>query len=121
MTTLSQVIQERDQALAEVQYLKSTMADMLDYGFDCAGEDGKFTKSERLVLSILKAGEGKIVRRSAIYASMYSVRPDGELVIEKVIDVWICKIRRKLKRHSIETIWGVGWRLIPLTNETHGA
>jgi DNA-binding response OmpR family regulator len=121
MTTLSQVIEERDQALEEVRYLKSVLADFVGNGLECEGEDAKFTKSERLVLSILKGREGKIVRRSAIYSVMYSTRPDADMVVEKSIDVWICKIRRKLKRHSIETYHGIGWRLIPLTSETHNA
>jgi DNA-binding response OmpR family regulator len=121
MTTLSQVIAERDQALEEVRHLKSVLVDMVGDGLDCAGEDGKFTKSERFVLSFLKGREGKIVRRSAIYAAMYSTRPESDMVVEKSIDVWICKIRQKLQRHSIETYHGIGWRLIPLTIETHNA
>jgi DNA-binding response OmpR family regulator len=116
MSTLSQVINERDDALAEVAYLKGVLNDLLDPEFDCPGEDGKFTRYERRVLKILKAGEGNIVRRSAIYSAMYALRPDDELVIEKIIDVWICKVRRKLKNHAIETIWGVGWRLTPLNS-----
>jgi two-component system cell cycle response regulator CtrA len=31
----------------------------------------------------------------------------------KIIDVWLCKLRRKLARQGIEIVthWGVGWSL----------
>lgn len=121
MNTLSQVIEERDQAREEVHYLKSVLRDLCGNGLEVDGETARFTRSERIILSILKAREGKVVLRSAIYAALYSTRSESDLVDENTVAVFICRLRRKLKRHSIENSHAIGWRLIPLTSETHNA
>lgn len=49
--------------------------------------------------------------KAALYTVMYGMRLDPPE--EKIIDVYICKIRAKVKRHGIkiDTVWGDGWRV----------
>ncbi|WP_445493167.1 helix-turn-helix domain-containing protein [Rhodopseudomonas sp. RCAM05734] len=44
---------------------------------------------------------------------LYGDRAGGEEVEIKIIDVFVCKIRKKLKRFGIEieTVWGQGYRM----------
>lgn len=51
------------------------------------------------------------VTRDGLYLSVYGQSDDGPDV--KIVDVIICKLRRKLVDHgiNIETIWGRGYRL----------
>ncbi|MGI4886081.1 MAG: helix-turn-helix domain-containing protein [Janthinobacterium lividum] len=45
--------------------------------------------------------------------TMYSLHADGDVPMEKIIDVFVCKMRAKLKVFgiSINTIWGRGWNM----------
>ncbi len=47
--------------------------------------------------------------------AMMTLYPTNENVEDKIIDVFICKIRKKLKPFGIvvETVWGRGYRLPP--------
>ncbi len=71
------------------------------------------TKTEKNILRVLircnLANRDKIF--AALYAERYDDPPD-----DKLADVFICKIRRKLKPFGIEikTTWGEGWSLDPL-------
>lgn len=51
------------------------------------------------------------VSHSSLYTVLYAGRPDCDWPDEKVMDVQICKLRRKLKKIGavIETKWGEGW------------
>lgn len=53
-------------------------------------------------------------------SALYWDRPNDEPEL-KIVDVFVCKIRKKLKRIDetliIETIWGVGWRMTPATKD----
>ncbi|GAA2871795.1 DNA-binding response OmpR family regulator [Aminobacter niigataensis] len=41
----------------------------------------------------------------------------------KIIDVWICKLRKKLLPLGvkIETVWGRGYRLLPVASQKEAA
>jgi two-component system cell cycle response regulator CtrA len=67
------------------------------------------TGSEWAVLRLLTA-KGK-VRRAQIWNYLYSDRLDGP--DEKIIDVYISKLRRKLTPVGIEivTLWGIGYAM----------
>lgn len=53
-----------------------------------------------------------------IYAALYADRID-EPPEPKIVDVLVCKIRKKLAAQEIdiETVWGWGYRLPPLSRE----
>lgn len=72
------------------------------------------TPSETRILHMLCGKPGSVVSRQMIYNEIYPEHlPDSGEVDPKIIDVFICKVRRKLKRAScdilIETIWGRGY------------
>jgi two-component system cell cycle response regulator CtrA len=58
-----------------------------------------------------------IATKDAIMAGLYADKPFGGEAEPKIVDVFICKARRKLKPFSIkiETVWGQGYRLTPET------
>lgn len=53
------------------------------------------------------------VSHSSLYTVLYSGRPECDWPDAKVMDVQICKLRRKLKKIgvTIETRWGDGWMM----------
>ncbi len=71
----------------------------------------KLTVAEADILGVLASRHGKLVTRDSLMTLVYGVDAD-ELPEDKIIDVWISKIRPKLPLSvSIETIRGQGWRL----------
>jgi two-component system cell cycle response regulator CtrA len=67
------------------------------------------TATEARVFSHLASRE--FGTRQSIMLALYSDRIEEPE--EKIVDVFVCKLRRKLNRFGvrIETIWGQGWRL----------
>ncbi|MCZ7564720.1 MAG: helix-turn-helix domain-containing protein [Burkholderiales bacterium] len=71
------------------------------------------THTESMLFGLLvKRG---MCTRDAIYAAMYGTRPDGDQPEMKIIDAYVCKIRRKLAARrvpvKIECAWGRGYYL----------
>ncbi|MBD9372094.1 helix-turn-helix domain-containing protein [Rhizobium sp. ARZ01] len=68
------------------------------------------TSSEAKVFAHLASRD--FCTRESILLSMYSDRVD-EAPEPKIVDVFICKLRRKVKPFgvAIDTIWGRGWSL----------
>lgn len=71
----------------------------------------RLTKSEKALLTILSDRAGRVVSKESLMLLLYGDAPD-EPPDEKVIDVYVCKIRPKLAGTgcSIETVWGEGFR-----------
>lgn len=46
---------------------------------------------------------------------LYGGKPDADVAMEKIVDVFVCKLRRKLKPFGlrIETNWGQGYFMAP--------
>lgn len=74
------------------------------------------TSSEARVLGFLMKRES--ATKHQIMDAVYSLRPN-EVPEIKIVDVFICKIRRKVKDFDIEieTLWGQGYRLTPDAKE----
>lgn len=72
----------------------------------------ELTASERTVLGALLARDP--ASKDAVYNALYFDRIDDPPA-EKITDVLVCKLRKKLTRKGIEveTVWGTGWRLTP--------
>ena len=68
------------------------------------------THTERLVLGILT--RRRRVTKDQLMTALYCHRPDNE-PCAKIIDTYICKIRKKLKPHGIEikTLWCAGYEI----------
>jgi len=77
----------------------------------------RLTGSEARIFGVLLARE--LPTKALCMAALYSDRIDDEAEI-KIVDVYVCKIRAKLKPFGIgiETRWGVGYFL---TSETKAA
>lgn len=68
-----------------------------------------FTQHEEKIVSALMTG--RLCTKEYLLDCLYAMDPDGEAQI-KIIDVFICKIRKKLNHlgFDIETVWGRGYR-----------
>ena len=79
-----------------------------------APKEWKLTPTEERVFEVLMARQ--VATRRAIMVAVYRnvLRDEPD---EKILDVWISKIRTKLKPFSIpiETHHGVGWSISPQT------
>ncbi|HEY0920612.1 winged helix-turn-helix domain-containing protein [Devosia sp.] len=69
------------------------------------------TPQEGRVLGLLAKRER--ANRDQIYAALYSTRPDADGPEMKIVDVFVCKLRKKLRAAdiAIDTLWGVGYGL----------
>lgn len=73
----------------------------------------ELTASEAKIFGILLAREA--VTKSLVMTCLYGSRPDGDMAEEKIVDVFICRLRAKLKTFGIEigTNWGQGYFMTP--------
>ena len=72
----------------------------------------RLTPAETRVFGVLVNRE--IATKEAVMATLYSARAGDEADVEpKIVDVFICKIRKKLKPfgQQIQTVWGQGYTL----------
>jgi two-component system cell cycle response regulator CtrA len=97
-------LQERLRQLAD-RFLNSGWKAPLDFGL---------TGREEALLAALVGREEGMTKEQLMHA-MYGLLPDGQEPEIKIIDVFICKMRKKLKPCAleIETVWGRGYRLTP--------
>lgn len=80
---------------------------------DCSGMPVQLTGREYLLLELLAMRVGQTLSQEVLLAGMYGGMDEPEM---KIIDVFVCKLRKKLKLASgglnfIETVWGRGYRL----------
>ena len=77
---------------------------------------------ENRILMLLASAPGRILSKEILLTQMYGDQPDNEPEM-KIIDVFICKVRRKLADVDvnagkfIETIWGRGY-MLPAQSES---
>lgn len=79
--------------------------------------------TERRFLEILT--KGRLVRKGAAIDFVWGDVVDGPpMTADKILDVAVHHIRRKLRANSLpyklETVWGEGWRLRPASAEIAG-
>lgn len=86
------------------------------------GVPGKYlhlTKAEAEMLSaILRAGGRRVSKEGGLYAAACGDRPEVDWPEMKIVDVYVCKLRKKLRAYYgenvlIATQWGVGYYAIP--------
>ena len=103
----------RHELLDMIEYLKDAMAEM-------SGSSQRllpgFTPRESVIIRTLVAANGCIVKRQGLSNALYQCSADEPDI--KIIDVFICKIRRKLRVmfpgeiDRIRTEWGQGYSWI---------
>lgn len=72
------------------------------------------TKGEARIVGVMFKADG-VATRQRLFAAMYADDPNGGPDDpDNVLKVMVYRIRRKLvpSRMSIETVWGVGYRLV---------
>lgn len=67
-------------------------------------------KEERVLRAVL--GHREVATKEFILDSVYGGRDEPE---PKIVDVFVCKVRKKLGLHArvIQTVWGRGWMRHP--------
>lgn len=85
-----------------------------------------FTRKEYSILLTLMQAHGTVRSKESILNSMYATDSDGDIPEIKIVDVFVCKVRKKidlisgkrgLGNHLIQTIWGQGYSINPLGEE----
>ena len=71
------------------------------------------TPKEYRILELLCQRQGSVLSKAAFLDHLYAGRDEPET---KIIDVFVCKLRKKLTeasggKHYIETVWGRGYKL----------
>jgi two-component system, cell cycle response regulator CtrA len=74
----------------------------------------RLTGKEFAILELLAANAGKTVTKAAILSHLYGGLDEPEM---KIIDVFVCKLRRKIGSECIETVWGRGYAIIDPATE----
>jgi two-component system cell cycle response regulator CtrA len=85
------------------------------HGVEVAGRPVNLTRKEYEMLECLAVRQGSTITKEMFLNAMYGGMDEPEL---KIIDVFICKLRKKLGdasggKNYIETVWGRGYRLVP--------
>lgn len=73
---------------------------------------GGLTQTEAVVLATIQASPDG-ASKNRIFNAVYALRGDREQPEIKIIDIFVCKLRKKLAAHGIgiETVWGWGYRM----------
>jgi len=81
---------------------------------EIAGQPLKLSARETAIFTHLALKAGKVVAKDSIFNAVYGMQT--KLPFDKVIDVYICKIRKKIEAVTggplyIETVYGRGYKL----------
>jgi len=85
------------------------------------GRYATLTVHEFEILEALRASSPRIISKEALLFALYQLRQEEPEL--KIIDVFICKLRKKLKPLgiSIDTVWGRGYRMLPAVARSEAA
>lgn len=97
---------ENDDLRARVRELER----LLGMAFECPPLIG-LTRQEAVVFGLLL--ENPLMSKDLAMSAMYLHKQDEAEI--KIVDVYICKLRKKLKPYKIDvqTQWGQGWFITP--------
>ncbi|AVQ39213.1 DNA-binding response regulator [Clostridium botulinum] len=105
--------EERKTAKEKVKFLKEIVINYSDRKAFYRDNEINFTKTEFDILEILSMNSGQIFSKENIYEKLWGFDKDGD---SSIITEHIRRIRKKLSRHTddtiIETVWGVGYKWI---------
>jgi len=79
------------------------------------------TVHEFEILEALRHAAPRILSKEALLAALYQLRNEEPEI--KIIDVFVCKLRKKLRPLgvNIDTVWGRGYRLLPAVARSEAA
>lgn len=75
------------------------------------------TGNEAKLFGLLMARDA--VTKSGAMDILYGLGPEADVAEEKIVDVFICKLRKKLEQFEIpvETNWGQGWFMTSIAKQ----
>lgn len=96
--------------------------DLNDRRVEIDGKPLKVTSKEFSILELMALRKGKTLTKEHFLDHLYGGRDEPE---QKIIDVFICKLRKKIQRasgsgHGIQTVWGSGYMLTDPTAPNNG-
>lgn len=104
------LLEERDTLSEQVRQLQEALAPTT-----LLPRAWRLTKTEERFLRAIRAVGPNLLHHERAMLALYGMWDN--MPEQKILDVMICKIRRKLMEAQaqvrIETIWGRGWRLTP--------
>ncbi len=110
MTLRDDLIEKLERENDELRARVRALEELTGVNFDAPPQFG-FTRNECVIFGLLL--KQKLVRRDALMEALYFHKQDEAEI--KIVDVWVCKMRKKVKPYgiSIETQWGQGYFLLP--------
>lgn len=94
--------------LREFSY-KETKIDFVSFRAEIAGQAVEVKPKELEILKYLFLNEGRVLTREQIIENVW--KESEEIPFDRVIDVYIKELRKKLKLDCIYTVRGVGYKL----------
>ena len=94
--------------LREFSY-KETKIDFVSFRAELAGQAVEVKPKELEILKYLFLNEGRVLKREQIIENVW--KESEEIPFDRVIDVYIKELRKKLKLDCIYTVRGVGYKL----------
>ena len=94
--------------LREFSYQK-TKIDFVSFRAEIAGQPVEVKPKELEILKYLFLNEGRVLKREQIIENVW--KESEEIPFDRVIDVYIKELRKKLKLDCIYTVRGVGYKL----------
>ena len=94
--------------LREFSY-QETKIDFVSFRAEVAGQAVEVKPKELEILKYLFLNEGRVLKREQIIENVW--RESEEIPFDRVIDVYIKELRKKLKLDCIYTVRGVGYKL----------
>lgn len=85
------------------------------------GRFALLTVHEFEILEALRRASPRTMSKEALLAALYQLRNEEPEI--KIIDVFVCRLRKKLKPLgvNIDTVWGRGYRLLPAASRSEAA
>lgn len=103
----------RDEVSSDILTWKNIEMDKKIFSVTAAGNAVKLTKTEFAILQLFISNPKNVFSKGAIIENISEYTPDGE---ESSISVHISSLRHKLNAAAnqdyIETVWGIGFKLI---------
>lgn len=94
--------------LREFNY-QETKIDFVNFRAEIAGQVVEVKPKELEILKYLFLNEGRVLKREQIIENVW--KESEEIPFDRVIDVYIKELRKKLKLDCIYTVRGVGYKL----------
>ena len=94
--------------LREFSY-QETKIDFVSFRAEIAGQAVEMKPKELEILKYLFLNEGRVLKREQIIENVW--KESEEIPFDRVIDVYVKELRKKLKLDCIYTVRGVGYKL----------